>query len=570
MVLNMLFDNYDLLIDSPNSTVKMRKLILQLAVHGKLVEQDPNDEPAGELLKRIKAEKEKLIAEGKIKKQKPLPPINEDEIPYELPQGWEWARLQELSIKITDGEHLSPRKTDSGVLLLTAKHVTKTGVVTEDPQFVSPEDAKLFRQRCDPEMGDILICSRGTIGRCTVVDIDNYFCLMGSVILMKPLRILYERYLMFALCTDWAQQWMLSSSGATAVKALYLKDIKNCPIPLPPLSEQKRIVAKVDQLMHLCDQLDACQKKASTKYESLNDAALERLLSSKTTDEFANHWQFLCNNFDLIYNDPTHVNKLRQAILQLAVQGKLAPQDLNDEPASELLKRIKAEKEKLIAEGKIKKQKPLPPITEDEIPFELPEGWELIRLGNISNRIGSGSTPRGGKSVYTGSGIPFLRSQNVWDHGLELSDVAYIPEEIHQKMSNTVVQPNDVLLNITGASLGRCTIYPDGLGEANVSQHVTIIRPTDAPTSFYLHLCLLSPYIQELVWGRQVGMAREGLSKKVLELFEIPLPPLAEQKRIVAKVDQLMNLCDELETRLNQSKKDSEMLMQAVLYEAFS
>ena len=278
----------------------------------------------------------------------------------------------------------------------------------------------------------------------------------------------------------------------------------------------------------------------------------------------------LFDNYDLLMDSPNSTVNMRKLILQLAVHGKLVEQDPNDEPAGELLKRIKAEKEKLIAEGKIKKQKPLPPITEDEIPFELPEGWELIRLGNISNRIGSGSTPRGGKSVYTGSGIPFLRSQNVWNHGLELSDVAYIPEEIHQKMSNTVVQPNDVLLNITGASLGRCTIYPDGLGEANVSQHVTIIRPTDAPTSFYLHLCLLSPYIQELVWGRQVGMAREGLSKKVLELFEIPLPPLAEQKRIVAKVDQLMNLCDELETRLNQSKKDSETLMQAVLYEAFS
>lgn len=255
------------------------------------------------------------------------------------------------------------------------------------------------------------------------------------------------------------------------------------------------------------------------------------------------------SNFDYLADAPNGVQKLRELILQLAVQGKLVPQDPNDEPASVLLERIEIEKERLFKEGRLKKQKTLPEIGQAEEPFALPDGWQFVRLGDIANRIGSGSTPRGGKDAYVRCGIPFLRSQNIWNHGLELQNVAYITSDTHQKMSNTVVLPNDILLNITGASLGRCTVYPDGLGEANVSQHVTIIRPTDERTKFYLHLCILSPYTQALVWGRQVGMAREGLSKKVLELFEIPLPPLEEQKRIVAKVDQLMALCDELEAR---------------------
>ena len=200
--------------------------------------------------------------------------------------------------------------------------------------------------------------------------------------------------------------------------------------------------------------------------------------------------------------------------------------------------------------------------------FELPQGWEFVRLGDISNKIGSGSTPRGGKSSYVTSGIPFLRSQNVWNHGLELGDVAYISKKTHQKMSNTVVVPNDILLNITGASLGRCTVYPDGLGEANVSQHVTIIRPTDSGTRFYLHICMLSPYMQALIWGRQVGMAREGLSKKVLELFEIPIPPLAEQKRIVSRVDELMGLCDTLKEQLNDALTTQVQLADAIVEQA--
>jgi len=259
------------------------------------------------------------------------------------------------------------------------------------------------------------------------------------------------------------------------------------------------------------------------------------------------------------------IKKLRELILELAIRGKLVPQDPNDEPAGVLLDKIAKEKARLIKKGKIKKQNKLPEISENEKPFDLPNGWRFVRLGDITNRIGSGSTPRGGKSVYVSSGIPFLRSQNVWNYGLDMKDIAHIPEEIHQKMSNTIVLERDILLNITGGSLGRCTIFPDGMGEANVSQHVTIIRPTEMETRFYLHLCLLSPYTQALIWGRQVGMAWEGLSKKVLELFEIPTPPLGEQHRIVAKVDELMALCDQLEQQQTDNNATHQTLVETLL-----
>jgi type I restriction enzyme S subunit len=259
------------------------------------------------------------------------------------------------------------------------------------------------------------------------------------------------------------------------------------------------------------------------------------------------------------------VKKLRELILELAVRGKLVPQDLNDEPASELLKKIEAEKAQLIKAGKIKKQKPLPLITEEEKPFELPEGWAYERIGNLVARLGSGSTPRGGKSAYVDTGIPFFRSQNIWNDGIKLDDVAYITEEIHEQMSNTKVIPDDVLLNITGASLGRSTIFPKELIEANVSQHVTIIRLIETGMNNFLHLGILSPLIQKLVWGRQVGMAIEGLSKKVLELFEFPVPPLKEQHRIVAKVDELMALCDQLETQTEASIDAHKTLVEVLL-----
>ncbi len=276
--------------------------------------------------------------------------------------------------------------------------------------------------------------------------------------------------------------------------------------------------------------------------------------------------KLLFDNFDMLAESPGGVDKLRKMILQMAVQGKLVPQDPNDEPASVLVEKIREVKTQVLKRNIKKKPTELPVIEPNEEPFELPNGWQFVRLGDLSTRIGSGSTPRGGKSVYTKKGIPFLRSQNIWNDGLRMADVAYIPATIHQKMANTVVNRYDILLNITGASLGRCTVFPDGIGEANVSQHVSIIRPVLESICKYLHLCILSPYTQELIWNRQVGMAREGLSKKVLELFEIPFPPLNEQNRIVAKVDSLMSLCDELEKQQQKKANKKRSLNKASLF----
>ncbi len=259
------------------------------------------------------------------------------------------------------------------------------------------------------------------------------------------------------------------------------------------------------------------------------------------------------------------IKKLRELILELAVRGKLVPQDSNDEPASVLLERIAVEKERLVKCKIITKSKSLPSILTEEIPKELPLGWKMVRLGEIASRMGSGSTPRGGQSAYVEQGVIFLRSQNVWNEGIRLDDVAYISEDVHKKMGNTVVQGGDVLLNITGASLGRTTIFPCVLIEANVNQHVTIIRLIEQKMNKFVHLGLMSPMLQKLVWGRQVGMAIEGLSKKVLEQFEFPIPPLQEQHRIVAKVDELMSLCDKLEQQTQDRIDAHQLLVETLL-----
>lgn len=265
-------------------------------------------------------------------------------------------------------------------------------------------------------------------------------------------------------------------------------------------------------------------------------------------------------HFPIFIAAPDGISKLKGLILELAVTGKLVPQIKKELSSEILLGEIKAIKNDLLKQKLIGKQSIYHSIKNNKKPFIEPEGWIFVRLGEICNRIGSGSTPRGGKSAYVDEGIPFLRSQNIRNEGLKLDNVAFIPIETHVKMANTKVIADDVLLNITGASLGRCALVSSDFDEANVSQHVSIIRPTKSEISSYLHLCMLSPYTQKMIWGRQVGMAREGLSKKVLEQFEIPLPSLEEQKRIVAKMDELVAMVDKLHA---QQLKQANTVLQA-------
>ena len=267
------------------------------------------------------------------------------------------------------------------------------------------------------------------------------------------------------------------------------------------------------------------------------------------------------------------VSKLKQSILQDAIQGELTKdwrkENPTVEPATELLKRIKAEKAQLVKEKKIRKEKPLPAIENEEVYFELPEGWVWTKLGNLCSKTGSGKTPRGGQSVYSSEGVKFIRSQNVYNEGLVLNGIAYISETIHLEMNSSEIQPEDLLLNITGGSIGRCCIVPKDLDTANVNQHVAIIRPVFSGIGYFIHNVILSSYFQSEIVRAQTGAGREGLPKNKMDNILIPIPPLEEQKAIVQRVETLLQKCTALEQEIAKSEVNAEMLMQAVLKEAF-
>ncbi|MAA87586.1 MAG: restriction endonuclease subunit S [Haliea sp.] len=548
---------------------KLRELILELAVRGKLVEQDPNEEPAEALVEKIAKKRAEFLRARTTKKSVQLPQISREGVPFEAPDGWHWIRLGELTEKIGSGA--TPRGgkgayVESGIPFLRSQNIWNNGFNLQDVAYIPSEThGRMSNTHVFPN--DILLNITGaSLGRCTIAPSDLKTANVSQhVTIIRTIDPLNRRYLHYLILSPYVQSMIWGRQVGMAREGLSKKVLEQFEIPLPPLGEQHRIVQKVDELMALCDRLEQHTSDQLEAHETLVDTLLDILTQSENATELADNWARLAAHFDTLFTTEQSINKLKHSILHLAVTGRLARQDAGDESAAALLQSIENEKAELTKSGAMKRIKHFPPVSLEEHPFRLPNGWRCYRLGALVSKLGSGSTPRGGQRAYVDEGIPFLRSQNVWNDGLRLEDIVYISEDTHARMSNTIVYPQDILLNITGASLGRSTIFPDRIPEANVSQHVTIIRLIEPAMTSFVHLCIKSPLIQSLVWGRQVGMAIEGLSKKVLERFEMPIPPLAEQRRIVQKVDELMALCDQLKERLNQTSDTRCQLAETVV-----
>jgi len=565
----MLLSNLNLLATAPGGVARLRELILTLAVQGKLVPQDPSDEPASELLRKIRVEKDRLIAAGKIKRDKPLAGIAEEERPFGLPQGWEWARCDDYFLELCTGPFGSMIHQEDyvrdGVPLINPSHMVGGRIVHDPRVTLKPADVERLSAYA-LSAGDMVLARRGEVGRYAYVTDREHGWLCGTGSFFVRLHSLCDRdYLGLIFSDARFREHLQGESVGTTMTNLNQRILLNALLALPPLAEQSRIVTRVEELMRLCDALEAKGQLEATQHAQLVSTLLATLTDSETPVQLADNWHRIATHFDLLLDRPDAVDALEQTILQLAVRGLLVPQDPQDEPASELLKKIRAEKDKLILEGKIKRDKPLPPIAEDEQPFALPQGWEWVRLNSLLQKIGAGSTPLGGREVYVPSGVKFLRSQNVWDDGLRLHGVAFIKPETHAKMSGTVVVANDLLFNITGASIGRCAVVPSDFDEANVSQHVTIVRTVLPALNAFLHKVLVSRHVQQAVMDVQVGVSREGLSIAKLGQFLIPVPPLAEQSRIVTRVAQLRPLCADLRQRLSASQSTQAHLAEALV-----
>ena len=563
MKLETFFKHFDLLAEAPNGVQKLRELILDLAVRGKLVPQDANDEPAAVLLERIKKEKERLVKEGKVKKEKSLPAIKDNEIPYDLPKSWEWVKLDYICSYIQRGK--SPKYVDkSDFPVIAQKCIQWHGIELQKAKFICPESVEKYSDERFLETGDLLLNSTGTgtLGRvCIYIHEENIYKKVvadSHVTVIRPILI-ESKFIYFWIASDFVQSEIeAKSSGSTKQIELATSTVKNYLFPLPPLNEQKRIVTKVDELMKLCDELEARQKKKQETRILINNAALNKLLTAETPETFTKNWQRISDNFDLLYSAPENIGKLRQAILQLAVMGKLVPQNANDEPAAVLLERIKKEKERLIKEGKVKKEKSLPAIKDDEIFYQLPNNWRWTKIGNLCLSI----VPNRDKPKSFSGGYPWITLSNFDENKIELinnhSGLGLSDSEVREY--NARIIPNGSVIMSCVGRFGLVVVIDKDV-VTNQQIHGFVVPAS--LNSKYLAYVIKSQkqFLDESAKSTTISY----LNKTRCESIPIPLPPLAEQKRIVTKVDKLMKLCDELETKLTQTQTEREKIINAAV-----
>lgn len=550
---------------------KLRGLILELAVRGKLVPQDPNDEPASELLKRIAAEKAELVKQGKIKKQKPLPEISDDEKPFDLPIGWEWVRLGEVAEIIrgvTYGKAQSSEAEKEGMIPLLRANNIQSKILIEPLVYV---DEKLVSSEQYLRTGDILIAmssgSESLVGKAAQFFDEGEYTFGAFCSIVRTYSKEINDFIGFFLKTPLYREQTKASGKGIGIKNLNKSNLEMLLVALPSKKNSAQLLEETTFLLTLCDQLEQQSLTSLDAHLQLVQTLLATLTDSQHTGELAGNWARISQHFDTLFTTEVSIDALKRTILQLAVMGKLVPQDLNDEPASELLKRIEQEKAQLVKDGKIKKQKPLPPISDEEKPFELPEGWEWVQVQDICSKITDGehSTPQRSES-----GHYLLSARNVTNNGISLRDVDYVPTEVFNKIRGRC-DPSigDILISCSG-SIGRIAMV-DKNDAYSMVRSAAMIRPVNGQLNFhYLMNSLQSPFLQTQMVKRSKKSAQANLFLGAISCLVLPLPPVKEQSKIVNKVNELTNFCEFLKTRLQSAQQTQLHLADALTDAALS
>ena len=500
---------------------RLKNSILQMAVQGKLVPQDPNDEPASVLLERIRAEKERLIKEKKIKREKnpsvifkgadnlPYEKVGDevrslaDEVPFDIPDSWEWVRLIDVCEYIQRGK--SPKYSPIKKYPVIAQKCNQwSGFSIEKAQFIEPDSLSSYGPERLLQDNDLMWNSTGfgTLGRMAIYKtVANPYELAvadSHVTIIRPLKqFVLPEYLYYYFANPTVQSVIEDQAdGTTKQKELATSTIKAYLTPIPPLNEQRRILTKLSEVLPVVKSYGAVYDETTAMREAFPE-------------------------------------RLKKSILQEAVQGKLVPQDPSDEPAEDLLERIRAEKQRLIKAGKIKKEKPLPEITEDEKPFEIPESWKWVRLGNVISLV-SGTDFKPEQYNDQGRGTVYITgASNLSDDGVIVSRWTESPRNF--------AYHGDILLVCKGSGYGK-TVLCD-VNEAHIARQIMAIKQMNTINMRYIRYFLQSniTYLKTQGQGVIPGINRAS----ILNMF-LPLPPLAEQKRIVEKLEQLLPLCDHL------------------------
>jgi type I restriction enzyme, S subunit len=547
--------HFDLIAQAPGGVARLRELILTLAVQGKLVPQDPNDEPASELLKKIRAEKDRLIADKKLKREKDEPALTGDALPFDLPDAWAWVALGEVIDIVRGITFPATQKTREAapgrIACLRTSNVQQyiewDDLLFVDRSFMGREDQLIQHHDIVMSMAN----SRELVGKVALIDqIPHAEATFGGFLGVLRPRKIDPRYAMVVLRTPYARSLLIdSSSQTTNIANVSLAKLRPLPFPLPSEAEQSRIVTRVEELMQVCDALEASGQLDAQQHAQLVNTLLGTLTQSETPETLADNWQRIATHFDMLLDRPEAVDTLEQTILQLAVRGLLVPQNPTDEPASVLLQKIRTEKDHLIAQGKIKRDKPLPSITDEEKPFELPEGWGVTRFGFVAQNFFTG-LDRGRDQQAITRAYAYFKMNNISNDGNVNFENMTRVDASNDEVEKFSLKVSDFLFNTRNSRelVGKtCVIKKLPEDHIVFNNNILVVRFFDEVMPAFVHYFFKST---------------DG--KNLLELV-CPIPPYQEQVRIVTRVNELRSLCADLRQRLSFAQESQSQLAQVLV-----
>jgi type I restriction enzyme S subunit len=562
-----LLQHYERIADAPDAIARLRRFILELAVRGMLVPQDPKEEPASEMLKRITAETLRRMKSGETRKRDALSEINSKDFPFAIPQCWRWSRLGLLGLTQTG---TTPPKTNPQGYGDYIPFIKPGDLYEAHVNYSGPGLSKTGIDESGrlASGGSILMVCIGTIGKCQVIDRSCSF--NQQINSLTPIGETSSKFLLLACKSDFFQEAAWNSSAKTTIAILNKGKWEQLPIPIPPLAEQHRIVAKVDELMALCDQLEAARTKREATRDRLAAASLARL-NAPDPATFREDARFALDVLPALTARPDQIKQLRQTILNRAVRGKLVPQEPKDEPASELLRRIEQRRSQLLQsaypnaeEARAQVRKQAEQVVPDCLPT-LPSGWAWATLMQCSLLV---IDCKNKTAPYAGAGVRLIRTTNVRDGRLNVIDQKFVAHETYANWSaRCVPEPGDLLIT-REAPMGEVCLIPPGevicLGQRMMLARL-VSETIDADFMIY---SLRDPNLMERVQDKPIGATVQHLRVGGVETLLVPVPPRAEQHRIVAKVDELMTQCDRLDVSLSSGDSHRHRLLASLLKEA--
>ena len=555
----LLLQYFDELTLQPQNAKKLKGLILELAVRGKLTKnwriENPNTESATELLTEIKAEKKRLIDAKEIRKEKPLPKTETADIPFDIPENWIWCQLGEVGYSNIGLTYSPNDKSNDGVPVLRSSNVQNGKIDLSNLVRVTkkiPEKALVYQ-------GDLLICARNgskrLVGKCALINDLKEKTAFGAF--MTIFRSSFNDYIKCFIESPVFRN-KLEGVSTTTINQITQSNLKGTTIPLPPLSEQKAIVKIVEQLFEEVEILERLTEERLLIKQNYTTAILNRLANKNTEAT----WQQLLPQFEQFFDTEKSIKALRQTILQLAVQGKLTKDwrkaNPNTASATELLQQIKTEKKRLIAEKVIKKEKVLPKITKEEIPFELPENWVWCRLKEVTHNLGQ-KKPNTDFQYIDVSAID--NEKGIIKDTISTISFVKAPSRARKILKKGTVIYSTVRPYLKNIAIIEKDYYP----EVIASTAFAILYPTANYSSKYLFYYLRSAVFTEYVESKMKGVSYPAINDKNFFMGLISFPPIEEQKAIVKKIEQIFQFCDELEISVTKKLEGLDLLMNGIL-----